>query len=87
MNINNTTLEPIAAMEHFPSAQETARPFVAEENRETKCARTAAGGISRAAKWLLLPVSICASVLLVKVALVAGDLFAFFDALYANMPT
>jgi hypothetical protein len=53
---------------------------------EPKFARTPAGKITLLAKWLLPPAGICASVLLVKVALVAGDLLEIFKNLSANIP-
>jgi hypothetical protein len=74
MNMNNNTLEPIAL------------PFAAINNSETKSARPPAGKITLLAKWLLPPAGICASVLLVKVAMVAGDLLEIFKNLSANIP-
>jgi hypothetical protein len=74
MNMNNTTI------------QSAARPFAAGNNPETKSARTPAGKITLLAKWLLPPAGICAGVLLVKVAMVAGDLLEIFKNLSANIP-
>lgn len=82
--MNNTTLELTAVTGNFPLARETSRPLEAGASPETKCTMAATGRKSLLAKWLLLPLTICASVLLVKVMLVAGDLLKILNDLYAG---
>ena len=88
--MTNTTLELTETTGDFPVAQETPCLLAPETATQTETAAALASRKSwksRLAAWLLPPVCVCAIFLLVKVVMVAGDLFTILNTLYANMPT
>lgn len=86
MNANITSSELIPATGNFDPAAETSR--VPESAKISQTALSAvAGPKSRRVKWLLLPMGLCATIVLVKAALLFGEIFEIVNTVYDRSQT
>lgn len=86
MNMTDTPIELNETTAGFAATQATALPLQAETTVQSEIAAPVRrkSWKSRPAAWLLPPLSVCAVYLLVKAALVAGEVFSILNIVYAN---
>lgn len=86
MNAHITSSELSTAAGNFAPAAETTRTLDAGMTAQTP--RSAAVGIkSRLAKWLLLTAGLGAAIVLVKAALLFGEIFGIVNSVYDSSLT
>jgi hypothetical protein len=86
MNAHTTTSELNSGAGIFAPAAETSRAQDSGMILQTALS-AAAGPKARLAKWLLLPAGVCAAIVLVKAAVLAGEIFVIVNTVYDSSLT